>query len=557
MPTVDFSLKDLSELVGKKLDIKELDCLLEFAKAELESYDETSGMLTLSLGDTNLPYLWSVEGLARLLKGVLGFEKGVPELKLQKSSHTIVVDKNISDVRPFIAAFTAKGRKVDEAFLKQIIQFQEKLCDSFGRKRKKLAVGIYPYAGITFPVYYRAVVPESIRFIPLDFRTEMSLAEILKVHPAGQKFAFTLEGLKDYPILVDAKNNVLSFPPIINSQQFGKVTLDSEELFIEATGEDFATVNLACTILAYIFSDRGFQVAGVEIKYPEKKIVTPQLSVEKIKIREHDVNSLLGTSLGKLEIKRLLEKARYNVKDYVVSIPPYRADILHAVDVVEDIGIMFGFKNIPTSPLTSYTVGDVSPKVVLIDKFRDVLVGFGFQELMSPMLSNKGLIYDKMNIHDSGTVEIRSFMSASYSVVRSWIMPHLLEVLSKNKHNPYPQNIFEQGLVTKRLRDKISDSDVIAVACCSAEVDYTKIKQVADALMGIGHIDYSIKEVEHGSFIPGRVAGIFIKDRQIACLGEVSPDVLGNFDINMPVAMMEFDISALYSILYEKTLISL
>lgn len=549
MPTVEFSLKDLNGLIGKELNLDELDLLLGFAKAELENYDEVSDTLTLSFGDTNQPYLWSVEGLARLLKGVLGIEKGVSLLKIRKPTHLIAVDKNLADVRPFIAAFIAIGVQVSDALLKQLIQFQEKLCDSFGLKRRKLAIGVYPYRGISFPVSYKAVEPRSVKFMPLEFRTELDLAEILKVHPTGQKFAFALDGLRKYPILMDSKGNVLSFPPIINSQKFGKVDLNTSELFIEVTGTDFDAVNLICTILAYAFADRGFKIEGIEINYPDKKVVAPVFKSGKIKIKEHDVKSLLGIDLSKADIKKLLEKARFEFDDYAVSIPPYRQDILHPVDIIEEIGVMYGYDRIPTSPLTSYTTGDIAPIISIIDKCRDVLAGFGFQEVMSAVLSCKELLYERMNAKDFGTVEIRQPMSAPYSVVRSWILPILLDVLSKNKHHDYPQYIFEEGLISLKDKDRISDHNHLAAVCCGQEADYTKIRQILEALLGIFGINYSFKEFEHDSFIPGRVAQVFIGNKPVAFVGEFHPVVLHNFGINMPVAGFELDITALFEFL--------
>ncbi len=549
MPTVEFSFKDLNGLIGKDLNVDELNHLLGFAKAELEGYDEISDTLTISFGDTNQPYLWSVEGLARLLKGVLGIEKGIPLIKVRKPGHSIVVDKNLAGIRPFIAAFIARGRQVDDSLLKQSIQFQEKLCDSFGLKRRKIAIGIYPCRGISFPVSYKAVEPRSVKFMPLEFRTELDLAEILKVHPTGQKFAFALDGLRKYPILMDTKGNILSFPPIINSQNFGKVDLNTSELFIEVTGTDFNAVTLVCTILAYTFADRGFEIEGIEINYPDKKVVAPILKSEKIKIKEHDIKSLLGIELSKADIKKLLEKARFEFDEYTISIPPYRQDILHSVDVVEDIGIMYDYDRIPTNPLTSYTVGDVAPIIGLIDKCRDVLVGFGFQEIMSAVLSYKELLYDKMNIKDFGTVEIKQFMSASHSVVRSWILPVLLDVLSKNKHHDYPQYVFEEGLVSLRDKNKISDSNHLAAVCCAQNADYTKIRQILEALLRIFGIDCSFREFEHNAFIPGRVAQIFIRNKPVAFVGELHPVVLHNFGLDMPVAGFELNVTELYNFL--------
>ena len=163
MPTITFSLKDLQHLVGKKISTAELENLLHFAKGEFEGYSKTTDEVTVSLDDTNLPYLWSVEGIARLLKGVLGSGRQ-EKIKVEKSGYKIIVESSVKNVRPFIAAFVAKGKKIDDYFIKQLVQLQEKFCDNYGRKREKASVGLYSYKKISFPVHYRAVAPESASF---------------------------------------------------------------------------------------------------------------------------------------------------------------------------------------------------------------------------------------------------------------------------------------------------------------------------------------------------------------------------------------------------------
>mgnify|MGYP001567230624 CR=1 FL=1 len=162
MPTINFSLKDFQELLGKKVNENELIELMEYCKGEVESINKDE--VTLSLGDTNLPYLWSIEGIIRLLKGVIGKEKGIAEIKINKTSNKIIVDKNIKEIRPFITGFIVKNCKLDEYLLKQLIQTQEILSENYGKKRKKVSIGIYSYDKIKFPIYYKAVNPKSIKF---------------------------------------------------------------------------------------------------------------------------------------------------------------------------------------------------------------------------------------------------------------------------------------------------------------------------------------------------------------------------------------------------------
>ena len=552
MPTITFSLGDLQHLVGKKVSIQEDIELAHYGKGDVESYDEETDEVKIDFQDTNLPYLWSAEGFARLIKGILEIEKGMPKLKLNKGDYEVIVDKSVAKLRPYIACFAAKGQKIDDYLLKQLVQLQEKFCESYGRRRQKVSIGMYSYKRITFPVHYRAVAPDSIEFVPLDFKAKMSLKEILSEHPKGKEYAWILDGFEKYPVLLDDKNEVLSFIPVINSNFTGKLEVGDENIFFEATGTDESSVNLAANIFAYALSDRGFGIYSVEVKYADKKIEVPDLECEKIQIKNEQIKQLVGLELKENEVKRLLEKARHNFHNYKVEIALYRHDILHPYDVIEDIGIMYGFDKIEEMPLKTFTIGSMLKMNEFIDKAREIAVGLGYQEIMSAVLTNKDFLYKKMNIEDFGTIEIEDYMSETHSAVRSWIIPNLLEVFSKNKHVEFPQRIFEEGLVNARKGEEILDFNRIAIASSHENANYTEIRQVLDYIMKCFGLHYDIEEAEHNSFIEGRVGRAIVKGKKIAYLGEINPAVLTSWGLEMPVAALELNLSELFEMLEKK-----
>jgi len=427
-----------------------------------------------------------------------------------------------------------------------MIQLQEKLCENYGRRRQKIAIGVYQYKKIRFPVYYKATNPKSIKFIPLDYKKEMTQQEILEEHPKGRDYAWILEGCKKYPILVDDKDEVLSFPPVINSATTGKVEEGDDELFFEVTGTELDAILLAANIFAQALYDRGFKIYSVDVKYPRKKITTPLLFNETIKIDKEEIKKLIGLELKDAELKKLLGKAGYDVNKNKIVIPHYRKDVLHPVDVIEDIAIMYGYDKLKEEPLESYTIGSTNEIIEFIDKVRDVIVGLGYQEIMSPILTNKSILYNNMNVKDFGTIEIENFMSETYSAVRTWLLPLLLDVLSKNKHAEYPQKIFEQGLITVKKGDNIVDYERIAVVSANEKADYTEIKQVLDYLLRMLNIEYTIEEVEHDSFIKGRVGRVVVNGKKVAFIGEISPKILVNLGMEVPVVGFELNLSGLF-----------
>jgi len=537
MPTITFSLKDLHHLVGKKLAIEEVSELAHYGKGDLESYDKETDEVRIDFGDTNLPYLWSVEGFARLIKGIIGKQKGFPEIRINKGDYDVVVDKSVMKLRPYIACFAAKGRKVDDYLIKQLVQLQEKFCETYGRRRQKVSIGLYSYKRLAFPVHYK------------EFKAKMNLKEMLTEHPKGKEYAWILEGFDKYPLLTDDKNEVMSFVPIINSNFTGKIGIGDEDLFFEATGTDEEAVNLAANIFAYALFDRGFNIYSAEIGYQNKKAIVPNLKNEIVTIKNDQIKQLFGLELKESEVKHLLEKAQYNFSGYKVEVPPYRADILHPFDVIEDIGIMYGYDKIKELPLTTYTVGSLLKINEFIDKVREIVVGLGYQEIMSTILTNKDFLYKKMNIKDFGPIEIEDYMSETYSVVRSWILPNLMEVFSKNKHIEFPQKIFEEGLVNIRKSDEIIEYNRIAIAASHENANYTEVRQVLDYILKCFGLHCDIEEAEHGSFIEGRCARAIVKGKKVAYLGEISPVVLENWGLEMPVAALELNLSEMFEII--------
>jgi phenylalanyl-tRNA synthetase beta chain len=543
MPTITCNTDDLYSLIGKKLDEKKLLELLDIAKAELESpYGKE---ITIKYNDTNQPYLWSVEGLARLFRCYLGINKKLPELNLKKGKDKVIYDRKLSSIRPYIACFTATGKKIDEKLLKQLIQLQEKLAESFGKKRQKISIGIYPLRGITFPLQCKAVNPTE-EFTPLDFHEPITLKQTLEKHPKGKEYGHILEGSKVYPVFVDANKNILSLIPIINSEQTGRVKVGDDAILFDTTGTDENAVNLVANIFAYALSDRGFEIQSLTIEYPAKKVQTPTNKPNTIKVKEEEIGKILGVNLKTSEIQQFTSKMGLEYKSGTFTIPPYRADIMHSVDVMEDVAIAYGYNNFEALPLTSYTIGAALPEQNAIDSWRTFFVGLEHQEVMSAVLSNKELLYEKMNSKDKGTIEILNPVSSTYNCVRTWILPILLDFLSKNKHYDYPQKAFEQGIVSVRNKNTITDEQHISSVSSHSGATFTEIKQAIEFCIRNSGLVAQFEELEHPSFISGRAARIMVNKKEIGICGEIHPAVLEKFGIQMPTVGCEINLNNLF-----------
>ncbi len=547
MPTIEISKKDFEKLYGKKLTTQEIENALTYVKGEIESIEEDT--IKIDIKETLRPDLWSTEGIIREIKARTGMEKGIPEYKTQKSQLQIQIEKSVKEVRPCTVAAIVKGIKITEELLIQIIQLQEKIHMTYGRKRKEAAIGIYDYDKIKGNIKYYGANPTEKKFIPLEYKNEMNLEEILETHPKGKEYAHLLKGHKLYPIFEDEKGNVLSMPPIINSNYSGKVTKETKNLFIEASGFSNETLMPALNTIAMALADRGGKIETVTIIDPDgKKITTPNFENKKIEIDIQNMKKITGMQLEEKEITELLEKARYKItkktdKKIQLEYGNYRNDILHEVDVFEDILIGYDYNKIkPEIPKMAVT-GNEKKETKIIDKARDVCIGMGLQEVLTFILTSKEKQEKMVKLENEEFVEIANPVSANWAVLRKNLYPELLEFLSKNKSKEYPQKIFEVGKTVEldnTTDTKTTEKNKICIMVSAKDTGFTQAKSMLEAIAREFNKKIQIKETKNPSLKKGKCAEVTGELKGI--IGEISEQVLTNFNIEMPTIMIEIEI---------------
>lgn len=557
MPTIEISLKDLNRLVRKKISVASLATALQYVKGEVESSD--GDRLKIEVADSNRPDLWSTEGIARELRSRYGNEKGLAKFKIKKSGLKVIVEKNLRNIRPRTVCAVVRGLKIDDEILFQMIQLQEKICENFGRRRKEVALGIYDYSRISPPVYFRAYGPEEIKFVPLDFNAEMSLRDILAEHPKGKEYAHLLAGMKKYPVFIDSMDHVLSMPPVINSDFSGKVTKATKDVFIECSGFSMKFLLPALNIMVAALADRGGLVETVDVVLPDGKMQTPDFTPRKILVNPDRARNTSGLHLNDTDIAKLLMKARYGVKKergmLAVSIPSYRQDVMHEVDVIEDMIISYGYNDIgPITPSLAST-GKLTPVNNFVKKITELMIGLGNQEILSYTLTNKDNMIKKMNLESMKIIEIDNPVSKNWSVFRVWITPSLIEFMSNNTNKEYPQRVFEIGEVVvydAKAETRSKNPVMLALACAGSDANFTLARQQLDFVLRTIGVEYVVEETEHCSFITGRVGIVYANGREIACLGEIHPKVLSNFGIEQPVCTFEMNLSEILALVEKK-----
>jgi phenylalanyl-tRNA synthetase beta chain len=552
MPTVTLNKDVLEHLIGKKLTLDELKDRISMLGTDLEKIDGNDIVVEVF---PNRPDLLSEAGFARALSSFIGANTGLREYKVNKAKedYRVIVDKSVSDVRPYTACAVVKNLKFDDEKIREIIQLQEKLHITFGRNRKKLALGIYPLERISMPITYTARKPEEIRFRPLEADKEMNGKEILEKHPTGKEYAHLLAGEKAYPVFIDAAGKILSMPPIINSHETGKVTEKTKDVFIECSGFDFRVISQCLNILVTSLADIGGEIYEMTLEYGKEKKKTPELRPVERSIDIVYINKMLGLDLSEAAIEKLLGRMGFGYKkkpNRHVLIPAYRTDILHDIDIAEDVAIAYGYENFEPEIPNVMTMGEQDSLEVFKARIADMLVGMGFLETISYNLTNKDINNGKMLANDD-LVELENSKTSDRIALRSCILPSLMQVLSENTNKEYPQELFEIGTgftLNSGSETGVLETPRMAAVIARQDSDFTKSKQVVHELMIGLDIDYSLEKVSHTSLIGGRCAKIMVGKAEVGIIGEIHPLVLENFGIQMPVAIFELNLGKVYEL---------
>jgi phenylalanyl-tRNA synthetase beta chain len=570
MPTISIFKDDFESLLlegrgaSRAVSIAQMEEWLMLVKGELKGHDPETGELRIELQDSNRPDLWCCEGIARQIRiKQQGRLKPYSFFaKKPKSPHHVIVKPGMEQVRPYVAACTAKGYRMTEKGLAQLIQTQEKLADIFGRKRKTVSIGIYRLPKITFPVTYELVKPDDVRFTPLGMETMMTLSEILMVHPKGLEYGPILAVKSLLPILRDAKNQPLSFPPIINSREIGEVRVGDDELFVEVTGTDLSMVMLSLNIFAVNLADRGATIEPIEVQYPKstplgKRVKTPQDLGKPTTIQIKTIEQALGQELGVKAVAHALETYGHEVSaekgSVKTKLPPYRQDLMHTMDIVEDVAMSRGYAEFTPVMPAQFTVGGLSGIEQLSDRSREVMVGLGFQEIISNILGSPEHYANFMRLNGTEwgrTVEVDNVMSLSFSCLRQWMLPSLLRIEAASSRAFYPHRLFEAGDVaipdgSHELGSRTET--VLGALIAHATTHFSEVHSCLDVLFYYLGKEYSLEPVQHPSFLEGRAGRILVAGKPVGVIGEVHPEVLERWQIAMPVVAFDVNLSQLAS----------
>ena len=540
MPVVELSYSRLQKLVGK-VSKKQISESLPFLGLDIESEDKDEVRIEYS---PNRPDYSTDFGIALGLQGLLGIKTGSVKFNIKKSNKfSISVMPGVSKIRPFVTGIVAKNGKIDDKTLKQLITMQEDLHFGIGRKRKKSSIGIHDLNAISFPLVY-TTVDRNHKFVPLNSEDEVPISEILTSTDVGKDYGSLLGQSTQVPLIVDNNQNTVSFPPIINAA-VTTITTKTKNLFVEVTGINKEDAEDMLAVVATILQSAGFALESIKISGAKNS--SPKLGTRKLTVDSSLVNQTLGLDLKTSKIISCLKKSRLDASskgtNIVCTIPAYRFDIFGPMDLVEEVALGYGIQNLEPTMSPSQTIGKTNPVSLQLKSLDRMMTGLGYLESLNSSLTSKKVLYDMTNRDSAKIISVLDSKSQEHTILRDSILPGLLENLSKNIHESYPQRMFETGTVFEigsQIAEKVNFSGISA----HKDANFTEIKSIVQSALNVGfRIKVETKTSSDPIFEKGHCASIVLNDVPIGIVGKINSTIVENYKIRVPVVGFELSLS--------------
>ena len=545
MPVIELNLNRIKKIISGNVTKKRVVDTLPFLGLDIESQDGDKIRIEYS---PNRPDYSTDFGIALGLEGLLGIKKGIQKTNIKKQGKfEIKVDPSVSKIRPFVTGVIARNGTIDDETIKQLMNMQEDLHFGIGRKRKKSSIGLHDLDRMSFPLNYTTST-RGHSFVPLNSESKHTIDQILSETEVGKNYGWILGDSKNVPIIVDSEGTTISFPPIINASVTA-VTTKTKNVLVEVTSLDKDAAEDMLSVVVAILQMAGFEI--IQLTISGGKNSTPRLNSRKIQYETRLTEQILGLNISPSAMTSSLKKCRLDAiqkgTKIQCTIPRYRFDVFGPMDIVEEIALGYGIDNLTPKLSPSQKLGEKSLMTKKLEIVSKITVGFGFTEALNSSLTSKKILFDFLNRDSSQMISVIDSKSQEHTILRDTILPGLIENLSKNIHESYPQKLFEVGTVfskAKPIHEAINLAGVIAYK----ESNYSEMKSVLQSILKTGFkIDSKTKTPKDNviTFANGRHSDIFVGEKSVGTIGEINSDVLDNFKIRTSVVGFEIKLSGL------------
>lgn len=523
-----------------------------------------------------------------------------------KPDMKMVVKGSVCQIRQFCVAAVLRGVTFNQDRYDSFIDLQDKLHQNIGRRRKLVSIGTHDLSTLTPPFSYEALPPEEIIFVPLNQTEKMNCHRMMEVLSEHQQLKAYLPLIRDspvYPVIYDSKRVVCSVPPIINGEH-SKIRMDTRDVFIEITAEDMTKANIVLNTVVAMFAehcDKPFLAEPVEVVYDKdyqsntfakagESMVFPKLDPTPMKASISRMKQSLSLEkLSATEVRDLLRRMSVNCevdkkdKDVLnVDVPVIRSDIMHECDLVEDLAIAYGYNNLHLEVPKTFAGASEQPVNHLSDLIRQEVAMAGFTECLNWSLLTARENWFCMRreekpeelwrpvarpheySHCLPAVTLSNSKTKDFEILRTSMLPGLLKTLANAKANPTPIKLFEVGDVVIQEPTKETGSRNVRRVCAvhaSSKSNFQLTHGVLDQVMyGLNcepeheheatkrsggktkRTPYKLVKSEDPAFFPGMQAHVICNGIVIGILGELHPEVMSRFDVNMPASAFEINL---------------
>ncbi len=552
MPTLSIQqdlLRALVESRGRKHDVADMAFRLPLMGTDIDSCDDETLDIEIF---PDRPDLLSPETLVHGMMPFLHDSPPQPRLAINPGTISMRVSPEIKNIRPVILGAVVRGVKVNEEIIKRLMDHQEKLHFALGRGRKRASIGVHDLATLTPPFRVEAV-SRDLAFTPLAMEQDMSIEAILSEHPKGVDYAHLLEGMEKVPVIIDANNSVLSFPPIINGNHT-TVTENTRDLFIDVTGFDSRACESSLMLICLQLAVLGGKIESVRVTTCDGSDWSIDGSPKEHFVERNLVEGILGNAFTDDQIEDSIRRMGgvYNGDTsgiLSISMPRWRYDILHPIDLVEEVAIGHGYDDlaydVPKSPLTAIPRSDGQIR----RRIREALQGLSLVQIQSLTLSNDSDQFTSVRWKADGAItRMTNPITTEHTILRQNILPGLLRLLAANRHHDLPQGVYELGTVVIDHKNR----DRFAFLVAEKSGGFASLRGRIQALMrDLGCKDWTLEVLEGGPWLEGRSASIMVNGITVGECGELDPHVSESFDLNVPMSGAQIDVQLLSSVMQD------
>lgn len=525
--------------------------------------------------------LLSADGLIKALRVFQGIDQ--PPVFLTKHTSNAIrltIKPAVREIRQYMLSAVIRGISLDRLRYQSIIDFQEKLHQNICRQRSLVSIGLHDLDKVEPPFVYDALPPTEITFVPLGLDKEFRADQLFQYYdqdPQLRKYTSLIRSFNRYPVVLDAKNRILSLPPVINGD-LSKVTLSTRNIFIDCTGTDWTkTQTVIRTIVAVLsqYSESPFQVEPVIIEVVSadqsvQELTSPDMELHSFKLDMEYAKKMLGVDISPEKAATLLRRmqlfAEVSLNALNVQAPIHRDDILHTCDIIEDLAVAYGYDNIPERFPSTVTQG----KLLGINMFSDLirregLAQQGFTEVLTWVTVSQAENFEMMQRQDDGNTAVRiaNPKTLEFQSCRFSLLPGILKTLRENRMVKLPIRLFELSDTVHIQRDHeigAVNRRSLAAIYCSSTAGFELIHGLLEHVMKVVGLPnrettrdskyfwLDDKNCRDDAYFPGRRALVMFGDREIGVLGWIHPQVLQHFGLSNPCSALELDIDLLFTL---------